>query len=82
MTRGKYVIVWKKQEDGQWKVVADIANPDAPPRRARGVTFDSVRYFCIETMTLTSGTRLGMYEVTAQIGQGGMAAHSYPTSTG
>ena len=36
MTRGKYVIVWKKQEDGQWKVVADIANPDAPPSVPEG----------------------------------------------
>ena len=36
MTQGKYVIVWKKQEDGQWKVVADIANPDAPPSVPEG----------------------------------------------
>jgi uncharacterized protein (TIGR02246 family) len=28
---GKYVTVWKKQDDGQWKVVADCFNPDAPP---------------------------------------------------
>jgi uncharacterized protein (TIGR02246 family) len=25
---GKYVVVWKKQPDKQWKVVADIFNPD------------------------------------------------------
>jgi uncharacterized protein (TIGR02246 family) len=25
---GKYVVVWKKQSDKQWKVVADIFNPD------------------------------------------------------
>ncbi len=25
-TRGKYVTVWRKQPDGQWKVVADIFN--------------------------------------------------------
>lgn len=30
--RGKFVVVWKKQEDGKWKVVADIANSDLPPR--------------------------------------------------
>lgn len=30
-TKGKYVTVWKKQADGQWKVVADIFNPDTPP---------------------------------------------------
>ncbi len=29
-TVGKYVTVWKKQADGQWKVVADIFNRDAP----------------------------------------------------
>jgi uncharacterized protein (TIGR02246 family) len=28
-TNGKYVCVWKKQADGQWKVVADIDNPDS-----------------------------------------------------
>lgn len=25
---GKFVVVWKKQADKQWKVVADIFNPD------------------------------------------------------
>ncbi len=25
---GKYVVVWKKQADKQWKVVADIFNTD------------------------------------------------------
>jgi len=28
--RGKYVIVWKKQPDGKWKVAADIYNSDLP----------------------------------------------------
>ena len=28
--RGKEVIVWKKQPDGKWKVVADIWNSDLP----------------------------------------------------
>ena len=27
-TVGKYVVVWKKQPDGQWKAVADIFNTD------------------------------------------------------
>ena len=27
-TRGKYVLVWKKQADGDWKVIEDIDNPD------------------------------------------------------
>jgi len=27
-TTGKYVFVWKKQDDGKWKVVEDISNPD------------------------------------------------------
>jgi uncharacterized protein (TIGR02246 family) len=25
---GKYVVVWKKQADGKWKVIEDIDNPD------------------------------------------------------
>jgi uncharacterized protein (TIGR02246 family) len=28
-TNGKYVCVWKKQKDGQWKVMEDIDNPDS-----------------------------------------------------
>ena len=28
--RGKYVIVWKKQADGSWKVIRDISNSDLP----------------------------------------------------
>ena len=27
---GKYVIVWKRQRDGSWKVVRDISNSDLP----------------------------------------------------
>ena len=27
-SRGKYVIVWKKQANGEWKAVADIFNTD------------------------------------------------------
>jgi hypothetical protein len=29
--KGKYVTVWKKQANGQWKVAEDIFNADAPP---------------------------------------------------
>jgi uncharacterized protein (TIGR02246 family) len=29
--KGKYVVVWKKQPDGLWKVAADIDNRDASP---------------------------------------------------
>lgn len=29
--KGKYVTVWKKQPDGQWKAVQDIFNSDAAP---------------------------------------------------
>ncbi len=30
VSQGKSLVVWKKQADGQWKVVADIFNRDAP----------------------------------------------------
>ena len=29
--KGQYVTVWKKQADGSWKAVADVANSDPPP---------------------------------------------------
>jgi ketosteroid isomerase-like protein len=28
---GKYVTIWRKQEDGSWMVVADMFNQDGPP---------------------------------------------------
>jgi uncharacterized protein (TIGR02246 family) len=28
--KGKYLTVWKKQADGSWKAVADVANSDPP----------------------------------------------------
>jgi ketosteroid isomerase-like protein len=31
---GKYVLVWKKQPDGSWKVAIDTDNSDAPPAPA------------------------------------------------
>lgn len=31
---GKYLTVWRKQEDGSWKVIADMFNPNAPPGSA------------------------------------------------
>jgi uncharacterized protein (TIGR02246 family) len=33
--KGKFVVVWKKQADGNWKVVADIFNSDQPPAPAK-----------------------------------------------
>ncbi len=30
-TVGKYVTVWQKQADGQWKIAVDTFNADAPP---------------------------------------------------
>ena len=32
---GKYTSVWKKQKDGQWKVVVDIGNPSPAPKTAK-----------------------------------------------
>ena len=34
MDRGKYVLVWKKQADGSWKVMVDIFNSDLPAAAA------------------------------------------------
>jgi ketosteroid isomerase-like protein len=31
---GKYVNVWKKDGDGDWKVIADIGNDSPPPEKA------------------------------------------------
>jgi ketosteroid isomerase-like protein len=28
--KGKYMTVWKKQADGSWKLLRDIANSDLP----------------------------------------------------
>ena len=33
--KGKYVIVWKKQPDGSWKVVRDISNSDLPAQASQ-----------------------------------------------
>lgn len=42
--KGKYVTVWKKQTDGQWKVTADIFNADAaPPPVASDLTIGTWR---------------------------------------
>jgi ketosteroid isomerase-like protein len=36
--KGKYVTVYKKQDDGTWKAVEDIDNADAPATQAPAET--------------------------------------------
>ena len=31
LERGKWVSIWKRQADGQWRIIVDIFNTDAPP---------------------------------------------------
>jgi uncharacterized protein (TIGR02246 family) len=32
--KGKYLVVWKRQADGSWKIARDIFNSDAPPPKS------------------------------------------------
>jgi ketosteroid isomerase-like protein len=32
---GKYTSIWRKQKDGQWKVVVDMGNSSPDPKRAK-----------------------------------------------
>ncbi len=32
--KGKYLMVWKKQTDGSWKIYRDINNSDGPPPKS------------------------------------------------
>ena len=31
LNKGKYLILWKKEADGSWKVLFDMFNTDLPP---------------------------------------------------
>ena len=31
--KGKYVVVWQRQDDGSWKIVRDISNSDGAPAK-------------------------------------------------
>ncbi len=32
--KGKYVVVWRRQADGSWKIIRDVGNSDAPPPKS------------------------------------------------
>jgi uncharacterized protein (TIGR02246 family) len=32
--KGKFVVVWKRQADGSWKIVRDVYNSDVPPPKS------------------------------------------------
>jgi ketosteroid isomerase-like protein len=32
---GKYTSIWKKQEDGQWKVLVDMGNDSPDPKTGK-----------------------------------------------
>ena len=31
--KGKYLVVWKRQSDGSWKIIRDVFNSDVPPAK-------------------------------------------------
>ena len=59
---GKYVTVWKKQADGNWKVLHDIFNADAAPAAAdQHVAFDASKVTWGDAPpALPAGTKLAV----------------------
>jgi ketosteroid isomerase-like protein len=33
--KGRYLVVYKRQSDGSWKVIEDMGNDEAPPQPAK-----------------------------------------------
>lgn len=36
LSAGKYIVIWARQSDGEWKTRRDIFNWDVPPRQSSG----------------------------------------------
>lgn len=59
---GKYLTVWRKETDGQWRVVADCFNGDAPPPGSYQdtATADTARARLGETQTAATLMKAGL----------------------
>jgi len=60
--KGKYLTVWKKQQDGQWKVAEDIASPDnmGPPPTTHVMTENSALTWMDAPPSLPKGAKLAV----------------------
>ena len=89
---GKYVTVWKKQADGNWKVMEDIFNADASPQAAdKHVAVDGAKLTWGEGPPTLPGSKLavvsgdpsqpGAFIIRLQLPAGGkVAPHWHPTT--
>jgi ketosteroid isomerase-like protein len=60
--KGKYVTIWKKQQDGQWMVAEDIASPDkmGPPPTTHVMTESSALTWMDAPPSLPKGAKIAV----------------------